>query len=126
MNIKLKYAFAHLIIAASLLLGGINFALAEEEEYDEHAFIELMQSYLDTAQQLVKVASSKEAMMFIAVEDLVEIHQARGDIDKAIEYLNGVIEKNPNNLAIRNLVHSKLKDIYMEQHNAEQALVSIK
>lgn len=94
-------------------------AIAEEEEFNE---IELFLGYMEIAEQFLSFANRTDAAVFFAVEGVVELHEDRGELAAAIPVLEGFLEQYPDNQAVRNVIRFKLRDLYRDTGQAEQAL----
>lgn len=92
---------------------------------DAEDFIEQVQSYLELSEQFVGMAKEKESAVFFAVEGIVEIHEDRGEQAKAIPALRSVLEQFPENQAVRNVVHLKLRDLLRETGQTDLALAQL-
>ena len=103
----------------------VTTAFAAPASADSEEAIELLQGYLELSEQYVDLTNRKDASVFFAVEGIVEIHEARGEQAKAIPILQGVLEQFPENQAVRNLVRFKLRDLYRETGQTEQALAEL-
>lgn len=118
------FSFFLRTILFSFLLGfaNANANAAEESIETQQAFISVMDGYLDLSRDVVDIAAKRETTVFLAIEGIVEIYEARNDMDRAIEHLERIMIAYPDNLVIRNLVRFKLKDIYVETGRADKAL----
>ncbi len=92
---------------------------------DNQDFIEQIQDYLELSEQYVALAKQKENAVFFAIEGIVEIHQERGEQAKAVPSLRKVLEQFPDNQAVRNIIHLKLRDLLRETGQADLALVQL-
>ena len=92
---------------------------------DHEDFIEQVQSYLELSEQYITLAKEKEAAVFFAVEGIVEIHEERGEQAKAVPALRKILEQFPDNQAVRNIVHLKLRDLLRETGQTDLALVQL-
>lgn len=92
---------------------------------DEKDFIEQVHDYLELSEQYLDMAKEKEAAVFFAVEGIVEIHEDRGEQAKAIPALRAVLDQFPDNQAVRNVVHLKLRDLLRETGQTDLALVQL-
>lgn len=94
-------------------------AMADDEEFND---IELFLGYMEIAEQFLSFANRTDAAVFFAVEGVVEIHEDRGELAAAIPVLQGFLEQYPDNQAVRNVIHFKLRDLYRDTGQAEAAL----
>ena len=86
------------------------------------SFIGVMQSYLDAAEQWVKMVSDKDTAVYLVAERVTEIYEAQGHKDQAIPDLRKILSKYENNRAVRNAIHFKIAEIYKEAGQHEKAL----
>ena len=87
--------------------------------------LELFQTYLDLAEQFVGFTTEQEATVFLAVEGIAEIYEGRGEQAAAIPVLEAALDQYPDDLAARNIIRFKLRDLYNETGQAEQALAQL-
>ncbi len=116
----------HMIIAGVL---GVSALLAPAQEaYAQEAEIEmigLFQSYLDIAEQFVGFTNEQEPTVFLAIEGVVEIYEERGEQAAAIPVLQDALAMYPDDLAVRNIIRFKLRDLYRDTGQAEAALAEL-
>ncbi|MEM1385292.1 MAG: hypothetical protein AAF713_05985 [Pseudomonadota bacterium] len=112
------------LIVASAMVVTAAFAVPATAD-DEMDFIEQFQSYMELSEQFLNLANRNDAAVFFAVEGIVEIHEDRGERAKAIPVLKGVLEKYPDNQAVRNIIRFKLRDLYRETGQADLALTEL-
>ncbi|MDJ0628544.1 MAG: hypothetical protein QNJ44_09825 [Rhodobacter sp.] len=98
-------------------------AMAEEPEANE---IELFLDYMEIAEQFLSFANRTDAAVFFAVEGVVEIHEERGELAAAIPVLKSFLDQYPDNQAVRNVIHFKLRDLFRDTGQAEQALAQLR
>jgi tetratricopeptide (TPR) repeat protein len=103
--------------AALLLLLAPHASAGEEEE-----FLELMNQYLSLGNMVVDTAERPEGSIFLAIEGIFEIYEDRRDAPGAIKHFENLLREHGNNLAVRNLIRFKLRDIYKETGQVEKAL----
>ena len=101
------------------------FAAPVHAQEEEGAFIELFQGYLDVADNWVGMANRTDATVFFAIEGVVEIYEDQGDKAKAIPVIRAVLDKYPENQAVRNIVRFKLRELYRETGQASMALAEL-
>ncbi len=114
-----------MLVAIAVLLTGLSTAAAGQEDIEqgeEMQFISLMDNYLALSQRVAAIASQSDASVFLAIEGIVEIYEARGEMDKAIEHLNRVIKESPNNRSLRTIARFKLREIYGDLDMTSKAL----
>ena len=58
-------------------------------------------------------------------EGIVEIHEERGEKAKAIPILKTILDKYPDDQAVRNIIRFKLRDLYRETGQADLALAEL-
>ncbi len=124
MNAYKKYLIAMLVVLM-VSVAGLSTGLADQEDVEqgeEMAFINLMDNYLALSQRVAAIASQSDASVFLAIEGIVEIYEARGEMDKAIEHLNRVIKESPNNRSLRTIARFKLREIYGDLDMTSKAL----
>lgn len=92
---------------------------------DEDEFLEQLQAYLDISEQYVALSKQKEAAVFFAVEGIVEIHEDRGEQAKAVPMLRQILDQYPDNQAVRNIVHFKLRDLLRDTGQTDAALTQL-
>ena len=116
-----KFRLVVLAAWCTLALAATGAAQAAERS-DEERFIDIMSGYLDMSSQWVQMASDRQAVIFFAVEGIVEVYEERGEVRRAIPHLEGILEKYPENGAIRSIIRFKLRDLYRDTGQHEQAL----
>ncbi len=109
------------LLAAAVLASGL-FAAGAQGNAETQAFLDLMENYLGLSERWVAMASQEETTVFLAVEGIIEIYEGRGEKAKAIPHLQRIVEQNPDNQAIRNVVRLKLRDLYNETGRSDMAL----
>lgn len=87
--------------------------------------IALFQSYLDIAEQFVGFTAEQEATVFLAVEGIVEIYEARGEAAAAIPVLQAALAQYPEDQPARNIIRFKLRDLYRDTGQADLALAEL-
>ena len=105
-----------------LCLGIVGTRPATAEPAPETAFLDVMRGYLDVAGQYTELASRPEASIYFAIEGIVEVYERRGELDKAVEHLEKMLEDHGENQTVRNLLRFKLRDLYNETGRSAQAL----
>ena len=102
----------------------ISFPVLADEEYEveEIEEIEIYLGYLEIAHQFLSLATQSEAAIFLAIEDIVEIYEERDDFLGAVEELENILMQYPDNQAVRNIVHLKLRDLYRGEEQPDEAL----
>lgn len=63
--------------------------------------------------------------MFLAVEDITEIYNNRGEAAKGIEHLTRIMEQLPDDRTLRTIVRFKLRDLYQETGMTDKALAEL-
>ena len=122
MHIRRIFRPLSAVLLALLLVAPVS-AFGEEEDFEtQQAFISIMDGYLDLSRDVVELAEKPEATVFLAIEGIVEIYEARDEMGRAIDHLRRIMAAYPDNLVVRNLVNFKLKDIYVETGQADKAL----
>ncbi len=114
------------LIAVTMMVATTAFAapaMAEEPEANE---IELFLDYMEIAEQFLSFANRTDAAVFFAVEGVVEIHEERGELAAAIPVLKSFLDQYPDNQAVRNVIHFKLRDLFRDTGQAEQALAQLR
>ncbi len=112
------------LLAACVLLVASTLAppaLAEEQG----PFLQQFQGYLAIAEKFTALASQEEAAVFFAIEGIVEIHEQRDSLAEAIPLLAGFLDDYPDNRAIRNVIRFKLRDLYRETGQPDEALAQM-
>ena len=113
-------------IAIATIIAVAAFAFPAHAEVEEEAkFIQNMQRYLDVSEKFVELANGRENAVFFAVEGIVEIHEARGALAKAVPLLKNILEQYPENQTVRNIIRFKLRDVYVETGQADLALAEL-
>lgn len=112
-----------LTLIAFLVVGAAFTTPAAADDAED--YIEELQRYLDVSEAFLNLANRKEAVVFFAVEGIVEIHEERGEQAKAIPALQSFLEKYPDNLAVRNIIRFKLRDLYRETGQTDLALTEM-
>lgn len=111
------------IIAVISLLVSMHFfsspALANEPNAQ---FLQTVQDYLTISEKYVALANTQEAALYFAIEGIVEIHEERGELAKAVPHLTRILDQYPANQTVRNLVHLKLRDVYKQTGRTDLAL----
>ncbi|MDJ0655012.1 MAG: hypothetical protein QNJ40_12700 [Xanthomonadales bacterium] len=96
---------------------------AQGQQPDEAMqFVELMSEYMDLADKVVSTAETPEGAVFMAIEGIFEVYEQRRDAPGAVRHLNRILEANPDNQTVRNLVRFKLRDIHKETGDLDKAL----
>ncbi|MEO0543724.1 MAG: hypothetical protein AAFY99_07890 [Pseudomonadota bacterium] len=109
-----------LIMAATICIATLTIVPAHaDEEVDQ------LNDYLALAEQYIDLAKRPEAAVFFAVEGIVEIHEARGEMAKATELLTSMLEKFPEKSAERNIIRFQLRDLHAEMGDANAALAQL-
>ena len=116
MNVK-SLTFAVVLLVA--FAGAAPRAYAESEE---EQFMSLMETYLQVSQQWVKMAETREAAVYFAIEGIIEIYEARGELRDAGPHLEQILQKYGENRTLRAMIRFKLRDIYNETDQYEKAL----
>jgi DNA-binding SARP family transcriptional activator len=96
--------------------------LTAEPMSEEQRFIEMMNGYLNVSQQWVELAGKRAAVIFFAVEGIVEIYEERGEIRAAIPHLERLLAEHGGDPAMRAIVSFKLRDVYKKTGQQEKAL----
>ncbi|MEM8934680.1 MAG: tetratricopeptide repeat protein [Acidobacteriota bacterium] len=94
--------------------------LADETEQTE--FIGVMHGYLQVAEQYTALTTRSDSAVYFAIEGIVEVYERRGELDKAVQHLEKILDAHGENQAIRNLVRFKLRDLYNETGRSQRAL----
>ncbi|MEM9557725.1 MAG: hypothetical protein AAGC60_25930 [Acidobacteriota bacterium] len=89
---------------------------------DEGAALGMMGDYLTLAERYTELASRPETSVFFAVEGIVEIYEARGELDQAVQHLERLLEKHSTSQTVRNIVRFKLRDLYNQTGRSQRAL----
>lgn len=113
-----------LIIATALCVTAIVATPAIAQE-DDGAELAGLNAYLDLAEQYVDLASDPDTAVFFAVQGIVEIHTARGERSEAVEALQALIERYPDNQAARNIIRFELRDLHQERGDVQAALAEL-
>ncbi len=115
------------VVAVVLTLGmGATWVAADDKPTaEEVAFIEVLDKYLSLAQRVVDIAARREAVVFLAVEDISEIYNNRGEAAKGIEHLKRIMEQLPDDRTLRTIVRFKLRDLYQETGMPNKALAEL-
>ncbi|MEM7050442.1 MAG: hypothetical protein AAF604_12325 [Acidobacteriota bacterium] len=87
-------------------------------------FVTLMEGYLGVAHEWVSLMSERERTVYMAIEGVTEIYEAREQRRKAVAYLEGLLE-GESNRTIRNIVRFKLRDLYNELGEPDRALAQL-
>ena len=87
--------------------------------------ITLMDNDLALSQRVATIASPRDTSRFLAIEGIAEIDEERGEMNKAIEHLNRLVQQSPNNHALCTIVRCKLRDIYNELNMTGKALAEL-
>ena len=111
---------------ATLVATSTAFAAPAIAQEAEGAEIELFLGYMEIAEQFLSFANRTDAAVFFAVEGVVEIHEDRGELAAAIPVLLGFLDQYPEDQAVRNLIRFKLRDLYRDTGQAEQALEQLR
>ncbi|MEX3015303.1 hypothetical protein [Gymnodinialimonas hymeniacidonis] len=110
------------ILSVTAVFAPVHHAQAQEAEFE---MIDLFQSYLDLAEQFVGFTTEQEATVFLAIEGVVEIYEERGEQAAAIPILQEALAQYPDDLAVRNIIRFKLRDLYRDTGQAELALAEL-
>ena len=105
-----------ILLAPSLQAG--NDDIYVEEEF----FIDTLDGYMDVSEKFISLAGRREAVIFFAIEGIVEIYERRNELAKAPQHLQKILKKYPDNNTIRNIVRFKLRDVYNDTGQADLAL----
>lgn len=108
----------------ALMTATVSFAAPAYAD-DHEDFIDQVQDYLELSEQYLKLAKEKDAAVFFAVEGIVEIHEERGEQAKAVPVLRKVLDQFPENQAVRNIIHFKLRDLLRETGQTDLALAQL-
>lgn len=108
-----------LMILAALAFAGLGTA---QEEDDPAEYIGVMGEYLKLADHLVDMADRKETSIYFAIEGIIEIYEARGETARAIEHLHRILDRHGDSQTVRNLVRFKLRDLYNQTGQPDQAI----
>ena len=60
--------------------------------------------------------------MYFAIEGIIEIYEARGELRDAGPHLEQILQKYGENRTLRAMIRFKLRDIYNETDQYEKAL----
>ena len=107
-------------------------ALAERQSQEGEelntfkSFLGIMETYLNVAERYVKMVSAEETTIYIVVERMVEIYEAKGEKMNAIPELREILSRYGDNATIRNVIHFKIAEIYKETGQAGKALDELK
>ena len=89
---------------------------------EEKFFIDSLDGYMDVSEKFISLAGRREAVIFFAIEGIVEIYERRNELAKAPPHLQKILKKYPDNKTIRNVVRFKLRDVYNDTGQADLAL----
>lgn len=92
---------------------------------EDEQFLQMIGEYLGVSQQFVDLAGTKEAAVYFAVEGIIEIYEQRGEQALAVPKLIEILDKYPDNQAVRNIVHFKLRDLYKDSGRSDKALLQL-
>ncbi len=118
----MKHMFIASVLSVTALFAPVHNAQAQEAEYE---MIGLFQSYLDLAEQFVDFTTEQEATVFLAIEGVAEIYEERGELAAAIPVLQEALAQYPDDLAVRNIIRFKLRDLYRDTGQADLALAEL-
>lgn len=90
------------------------------------SFLGIMDTYLNVAERYVKMVSAEETTIYIVVEKMVEIYEAKGEKMNAVPELREILNRYGDNPTIRNVVHFKIAEIYKDTGQAGKALEELK
>lgn len=88
-------------------------------------FIGLMDSYLALSDRWVGMLEQPDRAVFLAIEGITEIYEKSGRKAEAIPHLEAILERHPDDQAVRNAVRFKLRDLYKETGQADKALAEL-
>lgn len=126
MSKPIKIALTIVAVVLTLGAGTAFVAVADDEPTSEElAFIEVLDKYLSLAQRVVDIASRREAVVFLAVEDITEIYNDRGEAAKGIEHLKRIMGQLPDDRTLRTIIRFKLRDLYQETGMTDKALAEL-
>lgn len=91
----------------------------------QQQFLDTMQRYLRIARQYVDLLGRNDGAMYFAVEGIVEVYEKRGHKADAAGHLQKILDANPGNQVLRNVVRFKLRDIFNETGQADRALAEL-
>ncbi len=123
---SIKIAITIFVVTLTLGAGTAFVAVADDESTSEEmAFIEVLDKYLSLAERVVDIASRREAVVFLAVEDITEIYGERGEAAKGIEHLKRIMGQLPDDRTLRTIVRFKLRELYQETGMTDKALAEL-
>ncbi len=108
-----------------LLIGAFALPANAGSVEDKVVYLEMMNRYLQIADEVVEMASNKEQTTFLAIEGIIEIYQKQGQGEKAIAHLEKMLRTDPESRTVRNLVRLKLRDLYSEAGRQQEALAQL-
>lgn len=108
--------------ALVLMLAITPAAVAQPNPEEGERFVRLMSQYLQLADQVVQIASHREAAVFLALEGVFEVYEQRRDAPGAVRHLERMLKDYGSDPTVRNLIRFKLRDIYKETGQADKAL----
>jgi predicted negative regulator of RcsB-dependent stress response len=110
-----------ILLAITLVASPLCFAQNPGPE-EGQKFVRLMSDYLQLADQVVDVASHREAAVFLALEGIFEVYEKRHDAPSAVTHFQRLLKENSGNPTVKNLIRFKLKDIYKKTGQTDKAL----
>ncbi|MEM7408226.1 MAG: hypothetical protein AAF458_23255 [Pseudomonadota bacterium] len=93
-----------------------------EEHDDDGNELELIESYLEVADRVVRMAAKREVTIFFAIEGIAETYQAQGDLDAALARFEAMLKEHEGDQTVRNLILFKMRDIYEERGQPKKTL----
>ena len=112
------------LVVATMALALLSYtapAAASDEMDDSERYIRMMQGYVTLTGDVVEMAKREEAVVFYAIEGIVEIYERRGQKAEAIPHLTKMLE-NTDRRVMRNLIRLELRDLYNEFGRHDEAL----